>query len=157
MILLHTITCWSLPPPYRTCSLRCVDEGRSIVQGLRVCVLATPLSNACPDVFINSTIHGHVCCCHGDSNEVFLIDAPCPVGCEGGVVLSVTTGRKKKPRPLAVIGMVVGPVLLRGGALAGIGLVVTMEQVMVSLRESLGIIPLYTWNSIPHSFSHLQG
>ena len=134
-----------------------MEEGRSIALGQRVCVLATPLSNACTDVFINSTLYGHVCCCHGDSNEVFLINAPCPVGCEGGVVLSVTRGGQGKPCPSIAIRMVVGPVLLRGGALSGIGLVVTMEQVMASLRESLGIILLYTWNSIPCTFSHLQG
>ena len=88
---------------------------------------------------------------------MFLIDAPCPVGCEGGVVLLVTRSGRGKPHPSVAIGMVVGPVLLRGGALSGIGLVVTMDQVMASLRESLGIIPLYTWNSIPCTFNHLQG
>ena len=47
----------------------------SLHVGDEVVVQATPLPDACPDIFINSMIRESTCGCHGD---VLLLDAPCP-------------------------------------------------------------------------------
>ena len=47
----------------------------SLHVGDEVVVQATPLADACPDIFINSMIRESTCGCHGD---VLLLDAPCP-------------------------------------------------------------------------------
>jgi hypothetical protein len=126
-------------PPYLR-SFRPMTTGKELAVGDQVCVDATPLSNICPDIFIHSTIYGHICGCYGNSNALFIVDAPCPVGCEGGAVLLLRGWTTEKPHPLfSLAGMVVCPVLLKDGALSGIGLAITMEHIAKSLEKEMGI------------------
>ena len=101
-------------------------------------VQATPLADACPDIFINSVIRGSICGCHRD---VLILDAPCPVGCEGGVVMKsfYSEGHtlQLKNSFYAPIAMVIVPVLLKASSLTGLGLAVDLGVVRQAVMDAI--------------------
>ena len=99
-------------------------------------VQATPLADACPDIFINSMIRGSICGCHGD---VLLLDALCPVGCDGGLVMrsSYCKGSTLQLNNRDPIAMVIVPVLLKDSSLTGLGLAVHLSVVGQAVRNAM--------------------
>ena len=108
----------------------------SLHVGDEVVVQATPLADAWPDIFINSMIRGSICGYHGD---VLLLDAPCPVGCEGGLVMGsfYCKGNTLQLNNRDPIAMVIVPVLLKEGSLTGLGLSVHLSVVGQAVRNAM--------------------
>ena len=97
---------------------------------------ATPLAAACPDIFINLMIRGSICGCHGD---VLLLDAPWPVGCDGGLVMrsfnckgNTLQLNNRDPITVAIV-----PVLLKESSLTGLGLAVHLSLVGQAVRNAM--------------------
>ena len=60
--------------------------------GLTVRLVGTPFGTLCPPVFFNSVSEGCVCKAIPGGGGLFVTDARCPQGCEGGVVITNDNG-----------------------------------------------------------------
>ncbi|RDD40318.1 Peroxisomal leader peptide-processing protease [Trichoplax sp. H2] len=104
-------------------------DRRLLKRGDVVEVISTPFGDSYPLIFYNSSTKGIISNICGKKNQLFLTDARCLAGSEGGAVVCKLAGQSKA----SLVGVVMSPFCFKDTEWTGFTLVVPIDLILTSL------------------------